>query len=286
MIKIAILGPWWDDAITPLNAYSKQTPGKKGIWKDMVGVTNLDEADYYVIMQDDSKISKKLPKNKKIFLRREPDSVISEKKFRKNKGLYLASYNNEFHFVTWWVDKTYDQLKVAEMPSKSKNLNTVLSHKTKTNGQKLRTQFASDFMDKYPDSIDVYGSYNQSKQGLKTDIHAKPALEKYACTIDYSYSFAAENSLLDNYFTEKITDSYLSWAMPIYWGCPNLEEYFPQESFYRIDITDPSAIDKMYEISRHPLSKNNIDAIRHARHLILEKYNLWPAIYNIIKNKI
>jgi hypothetical protein len=286
MIKIAILGPWWDDAITPLKIYLKQTPDQKGVWEDMVGVNNLDEADYYVVMQADSKISKKLPKNKKIFLRREPDSIISEKKFRKNKGLYLASYNNEFNFVTWWVDKTYDQLKVAEMPSKSKNLNTVLSHKTKTNGQKLRTQFASDFLDKYPDSIDVYGSFIQARQGLKTDVHTKPALEKYACTVDYRYSFVAENSLLDNYFTEKIVDSYLSWAMPIYWGCPNLEEYFPKESFHRIDITDPSAVDKMYEISRHPLSKNNVDAIRHARHLILEKYNLWPAIYNIIKNKI
>lgn len=42
----------------------------------------------------------------------------------------------------------------------------------------------------------------------------------------YKYHLCIENSKQINYFTEKIIDCFNSMTVPIYWGCPNIEEYF------------------------------------------------------------
>jgi hypothetical protein len=38
------------------------------------------------------------------------------------------------------------------------------------------------------------------------------------------FSICVENSSNKGYHTEKIIDVFLSKTIPIYWGCPNLEE--------------------------------------------------------------
>lgn len=40
------------------------------------------------------------------------------------------------------------------------------------------------------------------------------------------YSIAIESSSEPNYFTEKLIDCLITKTIPIYWGCPNISEYF------------------------------------------------------------
>ena len=40
------------------------------------------------------------------------------------------------------------------------------------------------------------------------------------------YSVAVESSNEPNYFTEKLIDCLITKTIPIYWGCPNISEYF------------------------------------------------------------
>ena len=42
----------------------------------------------------------------------------------------------------------------------------------------------------------------------------------------YKYSIIIENSSEVNYFTEKLIDACLLETVPIYWGAPNISEYF------------------------------------------------------------
>lgn len=53
---------------------------------------------------------------------------------------------------------------------------------------------------------------------------------------DYRYKLAIENYNGPNYFSEKIVDAWLSWSMPIYWGCTNSSEFVPEDSYVYIDI--------------------------------------------------
>ena len=42
----------------------------------------------------------------------------------------------------------------------------------------------------------------------------------------FQFSIQIENNLQTNYFTEKLLDCLLKKTIPIYWGCPNIGDYF------------------------------------------------------------
>lgn len=43
------------------------------------------------------------------------------------------------------------------------------------------------------------------------------------------FSVAIENSSEPNYFTEKVIDCFLTYTIPLYWGCSNIESYFDKD---------------------------------------------------------
>lgn len=108
--------------------------------------------------------------------------------------------------------------------------------------------------------------------------------EKYTAYRDYHYSLVFENSSHLNYFSEKINDSFLEWTMPVYWGCKNIEDYFPKEALIKIekdDILDPDGFISKLNALKNP-SKINIEAIKESRDLILNKYNLMAQIKDLV----
>jgi hypothetical protein len=44
--------------------------------------------------------------------------------------------------------------------------------------------------------------------------------------LDYQYSLVIENSRQLNYFTEKLIDCLITKTIPIYYGCPNIDQWF------------------------------------------------------------
>ena len=55
---------------------------------------------------------------------------------------------------------------------------------------------------------------------------------------------------------------------------------------YIIDINDPQCIEKINEIIKKPITDKQIEAMKIARNLILNKYNIWSTLENIIINNI
>lgn len=55
---------------------------------------------------------------------------------------------------------------------------------------------------------------------------AKEIARKEEGLADYMYSVVIENSRENNYFTEKLLDCLLQKAIPLYWGAPNIGDFF------------------------------------------------------------
>ena len=89
---------------------------------------------------------------------------------------------------------------------------------------------------------------------------------------------------IQNYFSEKFTDCILSWTIPIYYGCPNIDKYFPKDCYYWLDITKDDCFDKLEYILNQPITTKQIDAIAEAREIILNKHNVWAVVEDIINN--
>jgi len=93
---------------------------------------------------------------------------------------------------------------------KSKTVSAISSTKAMVPGHTTRLQFIASIQNK----VDLYG------RGIR-EIASK--LEGLA---DYRFSVAIENAMDTNYFTEKITDCFLTGTIPIYYGCPNIDKFF------------------------------------------------------------
>ena len=173
--------------------------------------------------------------------------------------------------LPWHVNRSYDELKAQAVPAKQKDVSWITSNLTVFPGHKTRMDFL-EYLRSRNASIDVYG------KGINFIV------DKWDGLAPYRYSLAIENSSGPDYWTEKIADCFLSWTVPIYYGCANLEAYFPQESFIRIDITRP---DEAWEIIVDALTYDNwearVPALEEARNLVLDRYQFFPHMQSLVE---
>lgn len=132
----------------------------------------------------------------------------------------------EHELNTWLIDKDYDTLAANQLIKKSKKLSVVCSDLTWLPGHKSRFAFVNKLIGHFKDKIDVYG------RGFNF------VNDKYDALAPYKYSVAIENTSAHGYFTEKIADCYLTDTMPLYYGCPNIANYFDLNSFLSLDLSD------------------------------------------------
>jgi len=269
MKKIIFLNSWGENNNALLKRYSKQTPNNSGEWKDIKGTTNFNEADYYIILDG---YSKKLPQEKTVFVKREPNFINPRK----------PNYVNTIHWddtncgITWWVNKSYDELKSMEYSEKPKDISCVVSSKHSHRNNYVKSLFKGN------SPIDLYGRghqrgyYGKNYKG-QLNYDGKCKLKGL---LDYKYSIVLENSQQKNYWTEKLADAYLSWCVPLYWGCPNIPEYFPENSYHMLDIKNQNSISQIKEIIKQPI---DVEALTKARNIVLDEYNIWEVIHKKIK---
>ena len=49
------------------------------------------------------------------------------------------------------------------------------------------------------------------------------------------FSVIIENTKVDNYFSEKLLDALRTYTVPIYFGCPNILEYFEEDGMINVN---------------------------------------------------
>ena len=99
----------------------------------------------------------------------------------------------------------------------------------------------------------------------------------------YRYHVAIENHVGQHHWTEKLADAFLGHTLPLYFGCPNLSDYFPEDSFLRIDIQDAAAAaDLISRAVADDLYSQRLPAIREARRRVLEEFDLFSVISRIV----
>ena len=102
--------------------------------------------------------------------------------------------------------------------------------------------------------------------------------------VNYNYSICLENLIDEKCISEKATDAILCWSIPIYWGNPCIKKYFPEKSYYLIDIENPNINNEINEIIKNKPTIEQIKYLEEARNIILDKLNIWEQIYQIINN--
>jgi hypothetical protein len=274
----------------PNDPVIRQTPGSKGVWGPATFHINdlSDACDYWMVIERTRRQIETVycKSGHVIFAPLEPPEI------RSYHPGFLAQFTKVLHFrddiqhngnmllhpiMPWWMGikgghhqkqaaRTYDDL-CKPIPAKQKLISVICSDKIMTPGHVARLGFVKKLKEHFGEKLDVFGFGSNVLE------------DKWDGIAPYKYHITIENTRHPDYWTEKVADTFLGGAFMIYDGCPNLERYFPEESFCMVDRYDPAAaIAKIEALIKSEAYGASAEAIEKSRRLVLEKYNLFPAV--------
>lgn len=287
-VKISTNSPAW--------SFIRQTPGAQGVWGNYQFCIDNDvaECDWWVII--DGLVKEQTvscPPSNTILITGEPPSIKNyEKNFIEQFGTVITTQTKikaprivNLQLMPWYIgahynveqkrfdaySKGYNELKQIDRIPKTKMISIVSSNKTRTPGHQQRMKFISLLKSHFGEQLDVFGS------GIQI------IADKWDGIAPYKYHIAIENSVVKDYWTEKLADPFLAQAYPFYHGCPNIDEYFPQNSLTKIDIYRPDeAIAIIEKAIQHDYSHTFDSEVQEAKRLILDQYQIFPQLCTIM----
>lgn len=173
--------------------------------------------------------------------------------------------------LPWLVGLGYDQLLDSAAPRKTKRMSVICSRKCVMAGHARRLRFVRALERRFGDRIDFFGR------------GTRPLDDKWDGLADYEYSVAIENAREPAYWTEKISDCLVAATVPLYYGAPNITDYFPERSVIAIDIEDReqsfATIERLLDESDYA---PRAEALRKAKASVLGECNLFRVLTDFV----
>jgi hypothetical protein len=154
-----------------------------------------------------------------------------------------------------------------QSPLKTKLCSVICSNNAVTSGHRRRIKFVEQLRGEFGDQIDYFGRGNRTMA------------DKDEALAEYRYHIALENSIHQNYWTEKLADPFLRDCFPIYSGCTNVADYFPGGSYARIDIDRPQeAFRIIREILESDVDKTSAEQRKESKRRVMYEYNIFSEL--------
>jgi len=270
-VKLSTSFPGWP--------VEQQTPGGRAVWGEVEFLINqpVTECDAWFIYDGiTSAEATRCPQGGLVLVTSEPssfkryhpgwvrafDRVITSQRDLRHPGVVHGQTG-----LPWLLRKSYDELRLMPLPEKTGAMSVISSTKTTTRGHRQRLKFVRELMRHTP--VEVFG------RGFR------PLDDKWDGIAPFRFSIAIENSCHTHYWTEKFSDCVLAGTVPVYHGCPNVNDYFPAAASVPLDITDiPAAIHLIQGllVSAEDEYASRLPALMEAKRLALEEHNLFNLI--------
>lgn len=143
----------------------------------------------------------------------------------------------------------------------------ITSNKRFTKGHRKRVDFAQKIKEIFPDKVDIFGNgFNNIP-------------DKFAIQSKYKYSIVIENCSYPNYWTEKLSDTYLAGSFPIYYGDPKIKDYFTDNEIRLININNiKESVQVIENILDEDVYNKSCAFLNEAKKKVLYKYNMFSII--------
>jgi hypothetical protein len=178
-----------------------------------------------------------------------------------------------------WVDKLEDwnwEKVTTHSPHKTKNISSIVtnlnSENIDHNGCTYKVRFdLINHLIKTTDYIDFFGGW-----GKMDDPEKKSAVE------NYRFCISIENQFTKNWITEKFYDCILYNCIPIYFGCENIKEIYPEDGYILIeDINNPEKVKEQLDYINNNAEKiynEKISGLLGIKKRYFSEYNLLKKI--------
>lgn len=279
-------------------------PTDDGMWGETRYTLDAEPAstpDWLVVYEGwpDGELLTSVPLERRIFLTGEPESFHKyQPKFLAQFGSVITTqrvirHSGVIHSqvaINWFAGVLFKGPRgplvptlsfadfVASNPPKTRLCSVVCSDKAVTRGHRQRLDFVKQLRESLGDQIDFFG------RGIRS------LGDKDEALADYRYHIALENSSHRDYWSEKLADPFLRGCFPIYSGCPNVADYFPQGSYITIDITKPKqAIAIIASVLQSDIDRTNAQALAEAKRRVLWEHNVFALLerlYPVIETRL
>lgn len=200
-----------------------------------------------------------------------PNIIISQQGLPWMAGAKYIKEKNEWDLNNFI---SHNDFKLNNLPNKLNKIAVITSNKAHSKGHRERLNFILKLKNEMKEKVDIFGNGFASVE------------DKYEILKKYKYALVIENCSYPNYWTEKLADAFLSNTYPIYYGCSNINKYFSKDALTIINIKNvESSIKKIQYILNNNLYTESFDAILSAKDLVLEKYNIFNVISEIVEKQ-
>lgn len=167
------------------------------------------------------------------------------------------------------VHLNYEDIQKCQ-PEKTKLISVITSDKAFTKGHLDRLRFVEKLQNHYGDQIDIFGRGHNNFP------------DKWDVLAPYKYHIAIENSSSKHYWTEKLSDCYLANTYPLYYGCTNIKEYFPENALTVLDIHNfDQAVKSIDKVIKENTFNERQKELSICKKLVMDDYNMFNYIVSI-----
>jgi len=158
-----------------------------------------------------------------------------------NAVLFTCNYQQD---SIEYYNKFKNKNKNFEVSFLSGTKNLVEGHKLRQEIYKIKDQihipkkwyYVLDDFDHINNVRPGYGSYSKDISHIPDYLKVTPQVfGKRVCFEDSMFHVCVENVKHNNWYTEKIGEAFCTKTVPIYWGCPNIGEFYDERGIIRFD---------------------------------------------------
>ena len=215
--------------------------------------------------------------------------TFTEHFYNKKKTYKFLPYNK-----VYWIAPTFELQKNLNLPSiepinyiiknKKYQISMICGKKNWAPGHKLRRkiweyQKNMIFPKKFRYSQD-YGDLKLFDDNKKIS----SSKDKTELFIDSMFHIAIENNQATDYFTEKLIDCFVSKTIPIYYGCPNIGDYFELRGM--IIINDIDDVKNLNNILSEKYYNDRLHWIEDNYHRVINNSSFKDQFIKIIQDKL
>ncbi len=273
----------------PESLLARQSPGSCGVWDEFEFIFEPSDepVDGWVVYDTlREPITQRCPPQNTLLITGEPESVRryrprftgqfaqvwSSQRNIQHPHLTRRNEGQHWHYgmrpsLAHGGPLHYDDLLQLAAPQKSKMISVICSNKALTPDHQQRLQFVDALRQHFGTQIDFLG------RGFQ------PVEDKADAIWPYRYHIVLENDHTEHFMTEKISDAFLGWSYPIYFGGPEAYYRFPEGSFTAIDIYQPEqAISIIGDVLAGDTYTAALPQLAVARQAVLQRHNLFAML--------
>jgi hypothetical protein len=233
------------------------------------------------------------PNMKTIFVQMEPEAIQPLElylMYNHNKYTYIITFNENilricpnarpYIVATAWI--TLDEVKTIDITKKRFEVSSVFGNKLTTVGHNFRRNIFlnRDMFKSIPCNFFLSCNADFVNEEEKANIKKCHPDTKFDLFKESQFHLVIENSRQTNYFTEKLLDTLITYTIPIYYGCPNIDEFFDTSGWIILETDTLAELE--YKLG-------NIDELYYTRYLetVLKNQKKaveWMDLYTNLNN--